>query len=307
MAKSRMSLVYRGISHSVRPEWQAEQTERFAACPEAARFTDEEAEEFLFTAHVLDGLEHSELCKWFRKAGVVIPTALMYDHYRIGRHLLHRWADPVLRQSLLAHIPSDDEILRRAMRRRKVSEWLAQVDKYGPVTVCAWFRLRGAAELLPLIKAAWSPVHEASYQALLRFAKLTLHRFLAEPEPAPRPTRWDMEKVTSRMHVREVQFRAMRKSVHALHGERKALLSRLREATRQENTELHALAAQLEQVRAERAALEGQHAQAKAELLGRLQAEIASLKTQLLRNQDDYARAVAARVAWLPPAKGGQA
>ncbi|HWI52699.1 MAG TPA: hypothetical protein VNT01_11235 [Symbiobacteriaceae bacterium] len=302
-----MSLVFRDITRSVRPEWQTEQTERYAACPEAARFTDEEAEEFLFTAHVLDGLEHSQLSKWLRKAGVTIPTALMYDHYRIGRYLLHRWAEPVLRQSLLAHMPSDDEIPRRAMRRRKVSEMLAMVDQYGPVTIFAWFRLRGAAELIPPIRSAWSPVHEASYMALLRFAKLTLHRFLTEPEPPPRPTRWDQEKLASRMHVRDVQLRAMRKSVHALHGERKALLGRLREATRQENPELHALAAELELVRAERAALERRHAQARADLANSLQTEIAALNTQLLRNQDDYARAVAARVAWLPPAKGGQA
>lgn len=178
-------------------------------------------------------------------ARVSFPVQLSYDEYRLGRHVLGRWPDAALRKAFLQHAwYFTRPVIRRLRASEDVKALMPSVERYGTPAVISTLRYNDFAGVIPSLLAALSPAQETRYRALLMFAKRRMHEFITHPEPRRQPSRWEQQKVARRIRLRDVQLRSMQRSVHLLHQERKALLSRLRESRRQQHPELDVLAAE---------------------------------------------------------------
>ncbi|HEY3367640.1 MAG TPA: hypothetical protein VGK74_21485 [Symbiobacteriaceae bacterium] len=300
MTRRRRFFVALDVTASLDEGFAAEQEARFAACPDASAYTDEETADFLAAAHYLDSIDLKILIKSLRRARIAYPPDLAFDQYRLGRHLLRRWGEPAIRQAFFEHAMSIDyRFLRQLTKPGDIPNLLNFSDAFGPSTLTL-MRRHGMSDSVPALVAAFSPEQAARHRALLLFGKLLLHRYLTESEPSKQPSRWEQQKLARRLRLRDVQLRSMQGSRHRLHGERKALLNRLREASRWDYSELDGLAAELEQLRAARAESEQAFAVALTEQAGRYQEALARLHAELASAPQDYRDTLSVRSTWLP-------
>lgn len=296
MSRLKRYLVLSDLADSWTEEFAERQRAAFAACPEAHGYSDEEAEDFLATATALDVVDRSDrydLGKPLRKAGIAYPPELAYDAYRLGRHLLHRWGDAAFRETLMHRVLQPDA-QAFARLRRDVNRALAVVSQNRLASGLAALRWSGLADMIPAVKAAFTPKQQTQYAAQLLYGKLRLHEFLTTPEPARAPSRWEQQKMLRRLHLRQVQMRSLGRSLHHLRRERKALLNHLRSLSG-EVPELRPLAEQLEAVRAEQAAVESRHAEALAAQTQLHEAAVLALQAEIHAARAGYAEALAMR------------
>lgn len=279
--------------------------EAFAACPEAARTTDEEAEEFCAAARYLDWVECQEIVRSFRRARIAYPTELTFDEYRLGRYLFRRWRDPAVREAFLERgMELDLYRLTRLARSRDLVGFRPTMAAWGSPAAIYFLRRLGMADLVQPLRDSFTPEEEEEYQGLLRLAKLLMHRYLNEPEPARAPSPWEQRKLARRVRLREVQLRSMRRSLRTLRQERKGLLARLRDLGRIDSRELDGLADELLQIRSQRAAAESNHAAALAAQAARYREELARLRAELTAAEREYSTTLAIRRTWLPGSRG---
>lgn len=277
-----------------------------ADCPEAAQITDDEAEDFFLVSQYLEGVSLDSIRLSMRKAGIPVPTEISFDEYRLGRHIFRRWGDPKVKEAMITRgLQLENRALARLFRRRDPEHVRKLLEDLPTAALFAIFRRYGSAELIELARQQFDEGEQARYRGVLKYLKVLLYRFMTEPEPPRRPTRWDRAKLARRLNLREVQMRAMRKSVHHLRRERKALISRLRETSQQEQPELQSLAAQLTNLRAARAEAEAVAAAEREELIEHHLAELARMRTELADLQQDLAGGLAERGRWLTAGKGG--
>jgi hypothetical protein len=301
MPRSRRYLALHEIRYSKVPGYLQAQEERFAACPAAAQYTDEEAEDFLGAALVLDNADPKGLVEFLQIGGIAFPPELAYDGYRLSRYVMHhKWANPVVRAALLDRVRIDWPGLERQNRQGNLRGWTKAAEHYGPPAVIALMRHRGLAAQIPEFMAALPPWQLERHRALLMASKLLLHRYLTEPEPPRQPTPWEQRRLARRLRLRELQMRSMRSSLYKLRRERKALLNHMREVGRQKQPELDAYLAELEELRQARCEAERRHAAAMAEQARHHQETIARLRQQLAAAQQDYSAALQVRGTWLP-------
>ena len=301
MAQRRRYLVAPDVQASRRAEFAAIQQERFAACPEAAQFTDEEVSDFLSAAQYLDAADQKTTVAILHRARIAFPPELAFDEYRLGRHLLHRWREPEFRDAFLGNaMHLDYRLLAQIKRRRDIEALLDFADHDGPPAALSVLRNHGMADLIPALLEAFSPQQAARYQALLLYGKLVMHRFLTEPEPPGQPSQWEQRKLIRRIRLRDVQLRSMRRSLHTLRRERKSLLALLPVKGRRDQSELDALASELAQIRVVRAEAERRHTAALAQQAQRHQEAVVLLQQQLAAASQDYSDTLAVRKAWLP-------
>jgi hypothetical protein len=279
---------------------------RLAACPEAASITREEAEDFLMVSIYLDSGEAVHARRLLQKAHITVPTEIASDAYRLGRHLFRRWGDPEVRAAVLARgaMQADEAFLLGIARRRNRHEIERLIQQAASPVFFAAMRQYEAPDL---IEPTWdwlSDEEKADHRTLVAMAKVVMHRYMTEPEPPLRPTRWDQEKLARRLHLRDVQMRAMRKSVHHLRRQRKELMTALRERSQQARPELQALALQLAELRTARAEAERAALAAQTEQAQRHQVTLLPMITELERLRQDLAAALAERQSWLTGGKG---
>ncbi|HYF94810.1 MAG TPA: hypothetical protein VD969_21560 [Symbiobacteriaceae bacterium] len=297
MARRKRYLVLSDLASSKTADFAERQQADFADCPAAARYSDEEAEDFLLVAMTYDfGVpgKRPDLGKPLRKVGISYPPDLTYDSYRMGRHIFRRWGDQQFRKLIIGRVMHVNAGSWGGVLRRKLTAVMEMVEHYLLAAGVAALRLAGLDDLIPAVKSAFSPEQQAHYAAVLLYGKLTLHRFITEPEPARAPSRWEQRKLLRRLRLRQVQMRSLRRSLYHLRRERKALLSRLR-ALSEEAPEVRLLAEQLEAVEAERQAAESRHAEAAAAQRLQYEAAIAALRTQVEAVRADHAQALALR------------
>lgn len=277
-----------------------------SACPEAARFTQEEAEDFLLVSIYLDSSGAEAARRLLQKARITVPTEIAFDEYRLGRHLFRRWGDPEVRGAVLTRgtMEADEALLSSIIRRRNGYEINRLIQQATSPAFFALMRQYGAPDLNVLVWDLFSEHEQAVHRNLVSMGKVVMHRYMTEPEPPRRPTRWDQEKLARRLHLRDVQMRAMRKSVHHLRRQRKELMIALRERSQQERPELQTLALQLAALRAARAEAERAGAAASAEQAQRHQATLLRMTTELERLRQDLAAGLAERQMWLTAGKG---
>lgn len=299
MGKARRTLIVGAISASGRGEFPRRQQERFEACPEAARYSDEEAEDFIYVALCLDRAEYGAMSHILGTAGISAPVEVTFDSYRLGRYLFRRWASPDLREALLGRIVLlGPHSLAQLKRKRNQKEIMQLMELLSPPAALAGLRRSGTPDLVATAKGLMTPEQRSQYQALLHFAKVQMHQFLTEPEPPRRPTRWDHEKLARRLRLRDVQLRSMRKSLHHLRRERQALLARLRQNTMAEQRpELRRLAESLAALQHADVEAERLHAATLAARSAKNQEALATLRAQLADAETQYSRALALRRA----------
>jgi len=292
--------VAREVMQSRMEDFAALQQERFAACPEAAQYSDEEVSDFLAAAQYLDASELKGTVAMLRRAKIAFPPDLAFDSYRLGRHLLSRWGDPSLRDTFFHDAMTVNyRLLARLRRQGDIQGLVDFADQDGPPAALSVLRNNGLGDMLPAVFAAFSPELATRHQALLLAGKVLMHRFLTEPAPQRQPSRWEQRKLIRRIRLRDVQLRSMKRSLHTLRRERKSLLARLPGATRRDQPELDVLAVQLQQIRAARAELEQNHAATLAQQARQHQEVMAALQEQLASALQDYSDTVRTRKAWL--------
>lgn len=299
MVKGRRSLVRTELGVSWTEEFAEQQQAAFSACPEAHRFSDEEAEDFLLTALTCDFADEGDVGKALRKHGIAYPPELAYDTYRLGRHIFRRWADHQLRDLILNRVVGFSARECAAIIRRRMDAVMELVKDYFYAGGMAGLRRLGVGDMVGPAKAALSAEQMRQYQATLLYAKLKLHQFTTETEPARAPTRWEQQKLLRRLHLRQVQMHSLKRSLRRLRTERKALVGRLRHL-QTEIPELRTLAEELEAVNTQRRALETSHAELLAQQQREHAAAIELLQTQLAAKRAGYARALALREHLLP-------
>ncbi|MDF2629178.1 MAG: hypothetical protein K0R39_3009 [Symbiobacteriaceae bacterium] len=306
VTKHRRYLTRKEIRVAQRDDGPATVEALLSAFPEAARFTDEEAEDFLLVAIYLDWCSVEMARQLLQKVRIAVPAEIAFDAYRLGRHLFRHWGDPEVRRAVLARgvMDSDQALIARIIRRRNGYEIEDLVRRMSSPAFFAWVRQFGAPDLNELVWDLLNDKEQREHRTLVSMAKVIMHRLITEPEPPRRPTRWDQEKLARRLHLRDVQMRAMRKSVHHLRRERKALMVSLRERSQQERPELQALAAQLAGLRAARAAAQAAAAAELAEHAQRQEAELQRRRTELAHLRQDLAAGLAERQSWLTAGKG---
>lgn len=309
MPSNRRYLVARALNRSRIEEYAAafaaEQEATMAACPDAAGITDLEAEEFWAAAVFIDSMDRNAIVKGLKRAHIPYPPTLAFDVYRLARHLFRRWNDPALRKALLEHVVNFDAgRLARLRRSGDISTMGPTIELFG-APACLWvLRHYDMSHMVEPLVASFTPEETARYRALLQFGKLTLHRFMTEPEPATAPSPWEQQKLARRIRLREVQLRSMRRSLHKLRRERGALLERLRETGRIDQPELDAMAAELAELRARRAAAAKEHARELADRAESHRQALARLHAELTASEADYQAALARRRTWLPVPRG---
>jgi hypothetical protein len=305
MGRGRRYLVARAIAASVGEEFATEQERLYAECPEAAQYTDEQAEDFLHAAQYMDTFSRSSILANLRSARISFPVELTYDVYRLGRHVLGKWHDAALRTAFLHHAWY---FTKPVMRRLKASEGvhalMPSVELHGTPAVISTLRHNNFADVIPEVVAALSPAQATRYRALLQFAKRRMHEFITQPEPGRQPSRWEQQKMARRIRLRDVQLRSMQRSVHSLHQERRELFSRLRESKRQQHPELDALATELARLRAGWAEAARQHAAALAQQARAHREAVAHLSATLAAELEDYHSTLAVRAAWSAGERG---
>jgi hypothetical protein len=300
MPSRRRYLVAQDLRASTVEAYQTVQAERFAQCPEAAQYPDEETEDFMAVAQYIDSVSEKELVDSLRRAHIAFPPDLAFDKYRLARHVLRRWRESTLRDALLERgVGLDFQELAKMKRKGKMQAYLTFVDRYGPPAALSIMRHYGMAEMIPSLVSAFSPAQDGRHRALLQRGKLLMHSCLTEPEPPRRPSRWEQQKLARRIHLREVQLTSLRGSLIKLGHERKALLNRLAEAGRREQPELQALAVELEQIRIASKQAQRQHRAELAQQAQRYNDEITRLQGELAAAQQGYTEAMTIRTAWL--------
>ncbi|MFZ5825871.1 MAG: hypothetical protein ACOY94_16360 [Bacillota bacterium] len=305
MAKHRRFLVTHAIAESRRAGFPAAQEAAFAACPEAARFTDEEAEEFWVAARYIDWIRPADVGRSLRWARVTYPPDISFDAYRLGRHLFRRWDDPAVRQGFLERgISIETRGLAKLRRTRQVSYLYDMLEEWGSPATLWLLRRHDMADLIPAVLESFTEALLNRHRALLLYGKLTLHRFLTEPEPAKALSPWEQRKLARRLQLREVQLRSMRGSLRKLGRERSHLLDRLRDLGRVDRRELDALAAELAELRAQRAEEDRQHAAAIEAQANRYREVLARLRADVAAAERGYEQALAVRRTWLPAPRG---
>lgn len=300
MVRGRRYLVLRELDESMAEGFAATQARRFVVCPEAAQFTDEEAEGFLHAMQYMDSVDHKQIVTNLRSARISFPIELVFDEYRLGRHILRRWGDAALRQAFLQRaLTLDFRVIRKLKGAQGVKVLLPAIERHTAPAIFSMLRHHGLSDVIPAVLAVLSPAHTARYRALLLLAKVLMHRYMTQPEPARQPSRWEQQKVARRIRLRDVQLHAMRRSVHSLRRERKALLRRVLAANAQQHPELDALAFELERLRAEAAEATRQHAHAMAQQAQAHREAVKRVQAELAAAQRDYRVTLAARTAWI--------
>lgn len=301
MAGPRRYLYLPDFARSRDSDFAAAQEEAFAACPAAAAYSDHEVEDFLSAAFYLDHGDRMEITDSLRRARIAIPPELTFDEYRLTRYLFRRWRDPGVSEAFLQRgIQLDWGRLAQLRRRGQTAELVTLADFHGVPVALATLRRYGMGHLIPVLLEAISPEEKARHRALMLHGRLLLHRCLTEPEPPRRPSRWEQQKLTRRLQLREVQLRAMRRSRHRLRRERKQLIGRLRSAGQNEQPELAGLAKELAALQAQRVAARRRHETAAAQQTARCQSTISRLQAELAATRQDHARTLAERAQWLP-------
>ncbi|HWI61128.1 MAG TPA: hypothetical protein VNT75_04805 [Symbiobacteriaceae bacterium] len=296
MAKRRRYLTWPALRGADSDEFLKAQAERFAACPEAAAFSDEDAQDFMLVASMLDGCQPDDVLRMLRNAGVSPPIDIIYDCYRMARHFIRRWHEPGVRERFLTRsVTVPAKAIARLRRFRNPAEMHRTVERHGPVGAVAIYRTAHVADLIGDLRATFTPKEQITYQSTLLWAKVELHRLTTEGEPARIPSRWEQQKLVRRLHLRDVQLRTMRRARRHLRGERTALLSRLREIGVQEQPELRELADELETIRLTRAEAERNHQAALAEQSERCRETIARLESEVAAAEAGYQAALALR------------
>ncbi|MDB4896305.1 MAG: hypothetical protein JWN15_2567 [Firmicutes bacterium] len=299
MVRGRRYLVLREIAASVAAEFAADQERRYAACPEAAQYPDEEAEDFLQAAHYMDYVDHKQIVSNLQAARISFPIELTYDEYRLGRYILRRWRDPILRQAFLQRaLTLDFRGIRKLRGPEGVTALLPSVDWYGAPQVISALRHHGLGDTVPAVMAALSPAQASRYRALLLFGKVLMHEFITQPEPPRQPSPWEQQKLARRIRLRDVQLHAMTRSSHALRRERQSLLRRVRAARRQQHPELDGLASELAKLRAAHTEAARLHAAALAEQACVHREAADRLHAELAAALHDYQRTLTVRTAW---------
>jgi hypothetical protein len=307
MVRQRRYLVRQEVSASREVEFAAAQEQQLAACPDAAVYSDEQAEEFLWTAEYLDHTSRQRLVSELLRARIAFPPELTYDSYRLGRYLLRRWGEPAIREAYLRYgfTYYDIKQIARLKRAGDLQVFLSFVNSYGPVNALWLLRRHGMEARIPEVVAAFSPEQAARHRALMSYARLIMYRFLTEPEPSRQPSRWEQQKLARRVRLRDVQLHSMRKSLHTMGQDRRELLARLREVGRPNQPELDALAKAFEEIRLARAEAEQRHAAALAEQARQYQERMARLQAELAAARQDYSEWQALRSSWLPVPRRG--
>ncbi|HLN60546.1 MAG TPA: hypothetical protein VK464_03270 [Symbiobacteriaceae bacterium] len=299
MEQRKRSLVVSDVSSEDPAEFQAVQAARYAACPEAARFTDEEVQEFLGVAQYIDAAGRKYLVDGMRMARLSYPPELAVDPYRLGRHILRRWQEPGFREAFLGRAIFDDYGgVAKLKRKCDLKDLITLVDTYGPG---AFFVLRrhGMDAQIPIVTAALDPDRATWLHGAMCFARLLMHRYLTQPEPARRSTPWEQQKVARRIHLRDIQLRSLRRNLRQLTGQRKRLLAELR-ASSQIHPELPALASELAQLKAARLEAERRHQAALEEQARHYQTQLAPAQAELAAARAAYDATLTLRRTWLP-------
>lgn len=297
MARHTRYLVQSDLHVSWTEEFAARQQADFAACPEAASYSDEEAEEFLMVAQSYDNTireNRTDVGKGLRQAGISHPPELTYDPYRLGRHIFRRWGSPVFRELVIQRVIRLNVRSMTGLMRRRFTDVMAMVEDMHLAGGLAGLRVAGLGDMIGQVKAAFTPRQRAQYAAILLYGKLRMHQFITEPEPARAPTRWELQKLLRRLHLRQVQMRSLRRSLHHLRQDRKELVSRLR-ALNEDVPELRHLAELLESVEGDRAAAERLHAEALAEQTRQHEADMAAVRRRIEAVRAGHAATLALR------------
>jgi hypothetical protein len=299
MVRPRRYLYLPDLDNSRDPAFAAAQEDRFAACPEAAGYSDHEVEDFLCAAFYLDYSDRLDIVKSLQKIRMPIPPEIIFDEYRLTRFLFRRWRE-VAEAFLQGGMQLDWGRLAQLRRRCRIDELVASADVQGaPVVLCGMRRF-GMNHFIPAFMAALTPAENARHRTLMLSGRLLLHRCLTEPEPPRTPSPWERQKLNRRLRLREVQLRAMRHSQRRLSRERRELLDRLRSAGQKEQPELAALAAELAAIRAQRTAARQRHEAAMAEQAASGQRTLSRLQASLAGARVDYAGSLEERARWLP-------
>jgi len=286
-------------------EYHARLTELYEACPEAHGYTEEEVEDFLAAAQYLDMCQTKDVVLSLRRARITYPLDLAFDHDRLCRHILRRWADPALRQQFLRDAIEVNYGVFGKLKKAPDSALMQLIIKQiTPAVARSVFRRVGLHEALEQLREVLTPEQVTLNEELMMIGRLKMHQCLAEPEPPRSQSRWEQQKLMKRIKLRDVQLHAMSRSLHRLRRQRTALLARLRKAGRTNQPELDALAGKLEEVRQQRAAAEERHAAALADQRQRFEEAAAALRQQIAQARIESDAVVAMRSAWLPKQGG---
>lgn len=283
----------------------AEQEATLAACPEANRFEDEEVEVFWAAALYLDLLEPNDGARRIQRARISYPPELAFDAYRLGRHLFRRWNDPPIREAFLQRgVELEAGLLARLGRDRDLAGFRPTLNFWGGPAVIYFLRRYHMADLVSALLESYTPEEARRHQALMHYGRLQLHRFLTESEPARTPSPWERQKLARRIRLREVQMRAMRRSLHKVRQEHKELQARLRELARTEHPELRPLVAEWASLRKQLQEMERQHRTELAALTARHQEAQARVRAELASAQEAYRNTLSLRRSWLRLGRG---
>lgn len=300
MGRFRRFLVRRAVYDSYEDDFPAAQEAALTACPEAARFTDEDAEAFWAVALYLDTADHTAITKSLKRAKIPYPPELAFDEYRLSCYLFRRWSDPGVRHAFLdLGLTLDYSRLARFRRTRDLAGFRPNMEAWGTPASLYVLRRSGMVDMIPPLLDTFSPQEAARHKALIQFGKLALHRFLTELEPARVPTPWEQQKLVRRIRLREVQLRSLRGSLRKLRQERTSLQSRLQEIGRIDQPQLNALASEWGQLRSQLAEAEQRHVVALEEQESRYRKEVARLQAELAATEKDYSDTLAVRRAWM--------
>lgn len=283
----------------------AEQEAALAACPEATRFEDEEVEAFWAAALYLDMLDPNEVARQIQRARISYPAEVAFDAYRLGRHLFRRWSDPAIREAFLQRgVELEAGPLARLGRDRDLVGLRPTLNFWGgPGLIYCLRRYRLDNLISPLLES-YTPEEALRHQALMHYGRLQLHRFLTESEPARTPSPWERRKLARRLRLREVQMRAMRRSLHKVRQEHRDLQARLRELARTEHPELRPLVDEWAGLRKQLQEVERQHRTELAALMERHQEAQARLRAEFALAQEAYRKTLGLRRSWLRGARG---
>ncbi|MFZ5817307.1 MAG: hypothetical protein ACOY93_18750 [Bacillota bacterium] len=308
MAGRRKYLLADGIIRS-RGEglerFAAEQEAAMAVCPEAARFTDHEVEAFWVAGLYLDMLNPKGVARQIRKARISHPVEVAYDPYRLGRHLFRRWEDPAVRQAFLDRaVEVETASLARLAREEDLADLRPTLRFWGGPALLYFLRKFRLEQVVERLLESYTPEEAVRHQALMRYGRLQLHRFLTESEAVRTPSSWEREKLARRLRLREVQLRTMRRSLHKVSQEHRELQARLRQLARSEHPELRPLADEWVRLRKQLQAMEREQKAELEALTARHQEEQARLRAELALAGEWYRRTLRLRRSWLR-AEGG--
>lgn len=297
MALRRRRLIVRP-RHLSNEEWEEAEARRLASCPKAAAYDEDEVLEFMGAVWYLDHVRERDLIDVLKESRIPFPPAFTFDTYRLSRYLLHHWHKPEIREALHYQVRFVDTSAITRIRRTRVREELVRLVKnYTTPMATSMLRFNGLGELVPEMLKAIPAEWLSGHRALLHCGRLLMHQCLTEP-PQPRTTQWDRQKVLRRINHRDLQLQSMRKSLYRLRRERKALLDRIRRAGVNVPPELGQLAAELQNLRRERAEVEARHARALADLHALFDRQVAEARAELTRVARECAEALSLLRPW---------